>query len=91
MHASGQVKEWVNVAADAAAAAAGGTLRMLLNRQDAPLGPWVAGRGPLEDALQAFAGAPGAPPCHPWQAGLPVAAGHPGMNLLLLTLAAPSV
>ncbi len=46
------------------------TLRQLLNSQDAALGPWVPGRDPLEDALAAFAGAPGGPPAHPWMAGL---------------------
>ena len=45
-------------------------LRHLLNPQDAVLGPWLPGRDPLEDALAAFAGAPGGPPLHPWQAGL---------------------
>ena len=52
---------------------------MLLNRQDAPLGPWVAGRGPLEDALQAFAGTPGGPSQPPWEAGLPSSAGYAGI------------
>ena len=46
------------------------TLRQLLNSQDAALGPWVPGRDPLEDALAAFAGAPGGAPLHPWMAGL---------------------
>ena len=46
------------------------TLQQLLNSQDAALGPWVPGRDPLEDALSAFAGAPGGPPAHPWMAGL---------------------
>lgn len=46
------------------------TLRQLLNSQDAALGPWVPGRDPLEDALSAFAGAPGGPSAHPWMAGL---------------------
>lgn len=32
--------------------AASSTLQGLLNRQDAALGPWVAARDPLEDALQ---------------------------------------
>ena len=59
--------------------AASSTLRMLLNRQDAPLGPWVAGRGPLEDALQAFAGTPGGPSQPPWEAGLPSSAGYAGV------------
>ncbi len=56
--------------------AATSTLRLLLNRQDAPLGPWVVGRGPLDDALEAFAGAPGGPHQHPWEAGLPSSAGY---------------
>ncbi|KAK9798183.1 hypothetical protein WJX73_010462 [Symbiochloris irregularis] len=50
--------------------AATSTLQGLLNRQDAALGPWVAARDPLEDALQAFSGAPGGPLQRSWQAGL---------------------
>jgi len=56
--------------------AASSTLRLLLNRQDAPLGPWLVGRGPVDDALQAFSGAPGGPPSHPWEAGLPFPSGY---------------
>ena len=59
-----------------ASSAASSTLRLLLNGQDAPLGPWVVGRGPLDDALEAFAGAPGGPQCHPWEAGLPSSSGY---------------
>ncbi|KAK9820084.1 hypothetical protein WJX72_005985 [[Myrmecia] bisecta] len=62
----------------AASAVASSTLRQLLNKQDAVLGPWVPGRDPLEDALQAFAGAPGGPPHHPWEAGLGFSAGYVG-------------
>ena len=65
--------------------AATSTLRLLLNRQDAPLGPWVVGRGPLDDALEAFAGAPGGPHQHPWEAGLPSSAGYAGATRHLLT------
>ena len=68
----------VRCVAGIALQAASATLRMLLNRQDAVLGPWMAGRGPLDDALQAFAGAPGGPSHHPWEAGLPISAGYAG-------------
>ena len=58
------------------------TLQQLLNSQDAALGPWVPGRDPLEDALSAFAGAPGGPPSHPWMAGLVAGpASNPGLSL----------
>lgn len=36
------------------------------------------GRGPLDDALEAFAGAPGGPHQHPWEAGLPSSTGYAG-------------
>ena len=42
------------------------------------VGPLLPGRDPLEDALFAFAGAPGGPPMHAWEAGLPPRSG-PGM------------
>ena len=38
----------------------------------------MVGRGPLDDALEAFAGAPGGPHHHPWEAGLPVSSGVKG-------------
>lgn len=53
----------------AAEAVANSALQALLNKQDAVLGPWIPGEDPLEDALQAFAGAPGGPCPHPWEAG----------------------
>lgn len=58
-----------------ASSVASSALRQLLNRQDAVLGPWAPGRDPLEDALQAFAGLPGGPGLHPWEAGLSFDAG----------------
>lgn len=51
------------------ATASAALLRQLAG-QDAVLGPNVPGRDPLEDALAGFAGAPGGPPLHPWEAGL---------------------
>lgn len=43
------------------------------------LGPLLPGRDPLEDALTAFAGAPGGPIMHAWEAGLPPRSG-PGLQ-----------
>ena len=57
---------------------AASALRQVLNRQDDVLGPWIPGRDPLEDALATFAGAPGGPLHHPWEAGLPFSAGYLG-------------
>jgi hypothetical protein len=51
-------------------ATASAALLRQLAAQDAVLGPSVPGRDPLEDALAAFAGAPGGPPLHPWEAGM---------------------
>lgn len=65
-------------AAGVAYSAAHSTLRLLLNKQDAPLGPWVVGRGPLDDALEGFAGSPGGPHHHPWEAGFPPSSGYTG-------------
>jgi len=48
-----------------------GHLRRLLNdKGGALLGPWLARRNALEDELAGFAGAPGGPLIHPWEAGL---------------------
>ena len=57
-------------AAGATTATASAALLRQLAGQDAVLGPSVPGRDPLEDALAGFAGAPGGPPLHPWEAGL---------------------
>ncbi|CAL8466413.1 g5949 [Coccomyxa elongata] len=57
---------------------AASALQQVLNHQDDVLGPWAPGRDPLEDALAAFAGAPGGPVHHPWEAGLPYSAGYLG-------------
>lgn len=51
-------------------ATASAALLRQLAAQDAVLGPNTPGRDPLEDALASFAGAPGGPPLHPWEAGL---------------------
>jgi hypothetical protein len=56
--------------AGATTATASAALLRQLAGQDAVLGPNVPGRDPLEDALAGFAGAPGGPPLHPWEAGL---------------------
>ena len=62
----------------AAAAVAAASLRHMLCPQDALLGPWLPGRELLEDELAAFAGEPGGPQQHPWEAGLAFTAGFLG-------------
>eukprot|EP00887_Chlorella_sp_A99_P005661 scaffold1.g5661.t1 len=47
-----------------------GALAGRLHRGDEALGPGPPSRDPLEGALLGFAGAPGGPAAHPWQAGL---------------------
>eukprot|EP00884_Botryococcus_braunii_P001693 jgi/Botrbrau1/11524/Bobra.0393s0003.2 len=64
-----------SASAGMASSVASSALRQLLNKQDAVLGPWAPGRDPVEDALQAFAGLPGGPRFHPWEAGLSYNAG----------------
>lgn len=66
--------------AGATMATASAALLRQLAAQDAVLGPNVPGRDPLEDALAAFAGAPGGPLLHPWEAGLASKSG-PGESL----------
>lgn len=43
--------------------------RRWLDPEDALLGPWQAGRDPLEGALVSFEGVPGGPPLAAWEAG----------------------
>ena len=63
-----------------ATSAATNTLRQLLNKSDAALGPWQVGTSPLEESLQTFYGAPGGPMYHPWEAGLPFSIGYTGTS-----------
>ena len=66
--------------AGAAAAIANTAVQSFLNSQDSVLVPSRQGQDPLEDQLEAFAGAAGGPPHHPWEAGLALAAGYAGSS-----------
>ena len=57
-------------------AVAASAARRWLDPEDAPLGPWHAGRDPLEGALLYFEGVPGGPPLAPWEAGARAGVGY---------------